>query len=76
MTSKSMAQARTESVRDEDEADAAAAVDREAYRQELKATAGLIDALIMSGRTDGYLTFDEVARAIGAAPRMDARSTG
>ncbi|GAB5547924.1 MAG: sigma-70 family RNA polymerase sigma factor [Sandaracinaceae bacterium] len=71
MTSKSMAQARTESVRDEDEADAAAAVDREAYRQELKATAGLIDALIMSGRTDGYLTFDEVARAIGAAPRMD-----
>ncbi|HBQ17909.1 MAG TPA: RNA polymerase sigma factor RpoD [Myxococcales bacterium] len=66
-----MAQARTESVRDEDEADAAAAVDREAYRQELKATAGLIDALIMSGRTDGYLTFDEVARAIGAAPRMD-----
>ncbi|MEC7520680.1 MAG: sigma-70 family RNA polymerase sigma factor [Myxococcota bacterium] len=69
MTSKSNAGARAP--RDDDEAEAVEAVDREAYRQDLKATAGLIDALIASGRTDGYLTFDEVARAIGSAPRMD-----
>src|SRR5690606_35233812 len=36
--------------------------DREAYRRELKSTAQLVEALIASGRHEGYLTFEEVAR--------------
>jgi RNA polymerase primary sigma factor len=43
----------------------------EARRRELKATAQLVDALIASGRAEGHLTFDEVARALASAPRMD-----
>jgi RNA polymerase primary sigma factor len=42
-----------------------------ASRGELKATAQLVDALIATGRSEGYLTFDEVSRALGAAPRLD-----
>ncbi len=37
----------------------------------MRATDELVEALVASGRNDGYLTFDEVARAAGAAPRPD-----
>jgi RNA polymerase primary sigma factor len=45
--------------------------DREAYRQELRAISELVDALVASGRVEGYLTFDEVARAVASVPRME-----
>ncbi|HJL19866.1 MAG TPA: sigma-70 family RNA polymerase sigma factor [Sandaracinaceae bacterium LLY-WYZ-13_1] len=71
MTNKSTARAHTDLVGAEGEDEAADGVDREVYRRELKASAQMVDALIASGRTEGYLTFDEVARALGSAPRMD-----
>jgi RNA polymerase primary sigma factor len=40
-------------------------------RSELKATAQLVDALLSTGRREGYLTFDEVGRALATAPRLD-----
>jgi len=40
-------------------------------RRDFKATDQLVDALMATGRIDGYLTFDDVARAAGTAPRMD-----
>ncbi len=44
---------------------------RGSTRLELRATAQLVDALIAAGREDGCLTFDEVTRALGTAPRVD-----
>ncbi len=49
--------------------------EHEEARRELKATAQLVDALLAAGRSEGYLTFDEVSRAIAAAPRMDRAVT-
>ena len=40
-------------------------------RRDVKVTGDMVDALIESARLDGYLTFDDVARAIAATPRMD-----
>jgi len=37
----------------------------------MKATDELVDMLIAQGRSHGYLTFDEVARAAGTAPLTD-----
>ncbi|HEY8429003.1 MAG TPA: sigma-70 family RNA polymerase sigma factor [Sandaracinaceae bacterium] len=45
--------------------------EREAARLELKATAQLVDALVATGKQEGYLTFDEVTRAMATAPRID-----
>lgn len=45
--------------------------DHDSYRNELKVTAQMVDALIASGRQEGYLTFDEVARALASTPRTD-----
>ncbi len=51
---------------DEDEGD-----DREACRRELRATAQMVDAVVAAGRSEGFLTFDEVTRALATAPRVD-----
>ncbi len=40
-------------------------------RADLKATDQLVDALIASARGDGFVTFDDVARACASAPRAD-----
>ncbi|MCB9592379.1 MAG: sigma-70 family RNA polymerase sigma factor [Sandaracinaceae bacterium] len=40
-------------------------------RADLKATDELVDALIQVARGDGYVTFDDVARACGTAPRVE-----
>jgi RNA polymerase primary sigma factor len=45
--------------------------EREEGRRELKATAQLVDALIASAKMEGYLTFEEVSRALATAPRLD-----
>ena len=45
-------------------------------RRALKATDELVDALVNSGRMDGYVTFDEVARAAGAAPDVHRAVNG
>lgn len=52
-------------------ADRASVAAREKYRRELKATHEVVDALVETARTDGYITFDDVTRAIAATPRMD-----
>ncbi|MCC6876595.1 MAG: sigma-70 family RNA polymerase sigma factor [Sandaracinaceae bacterium] len=43
----------------------------EGQREELRATAKMVDALIATGRSDGYLAFDDVTRALGTSPRVD-----
>jgi RNA polymerase primary sigma factor len=44
---------------------------QESARLELRMTAQLVDALLATGRREGVLTFDEVTRALGTAPRVD-----
>ncbi|MGF1467671.1 MAG: sigma-70 family RNA polymerase sigma factor [Sandaracinaceae bacterium] len=45
--------------------------DRASYRQELQATTELIEALVVTGRREGFLTFHEVSVALAGAPRLD-----
>ena len=45
--------------------------EREAHRREVRATSSLVDAVIETGRTEGYVAFDELAAVIASAPRMD-----
>ncbi len=40
-------------------------------RADSKATDQLVEALIASARADGYVTFDDVARACASAPRVE-----
>lgn len=40
-------------------------------RADAKATDQLVEALVASARADGYVTFDEVARACASAPRVE-----
>src|SRR5690606_5235061 len=52
------------------------ALDENGGRLDLRATAQLVDALIATGREEGYLTFDEVTRALATAPRIDRAVNG
>ena len=71
MSTKNTAQARADGSARPGGGRLDSAGDREAYRQELKAITELIDALVASGRGEGYVTFDEVARAVASSPRME-----
>jgi RNA polymerase primary sigma factor len=44
--------------------------DRERYREDLRATTALVDALIENGRAHGYLVFGDVSRSLATAPRL------
>ena len=46
-------------------------LDERDVRLDVRATGQLIDALIATGRVEGYLTFDEVTRALATAPRVE-----